>query len=384
MADKTVFLVGTAHVSDESVRDVEEAIKEYAPDAVAVELCQQRYKALKEERRWDETDIGSVITSDRVYLFLLQIMLANFQRKIGEDIGVKPGAEMMAAVEAAESAGIPVVLADRDIKVTLKRAMDLMTLREKGKLLYGFITGFVEGEEINEELVEKMKEKDVLTELMEKLSVETPSIKRVLVDERDEHIAYMIHKTQGERVVAVVGAGHLAGIKRNLKKLDGMGVVVTHTLSVDGVQIKGISRKKINAIAYGVPAVFAVLLIWGFIAHGADMTLNMMGKWFLINGTLSALGVAFALGHPLSVLTAFLAAPFTSLNPAFAAGWVAGYVELRLRKPRVADFKNLMKLKKTSDYWGNRVTKLILVVAFANIGSSIGTFIALPYLATLI
>ncbi len=384
LGDKIVYVVGTAHVSDRSVRAVEEAIEEYEPDAVAVELCRQRYDALKNERRWEDTEITDVISSDKVYLFLLQIMLSNFQRKIGEDLGVKPGAEMMKAVEQAEGKNIRVVLADRDIGVTLKRAMDLMSVKEKAKLLYGFIGGFIEGEGIDEELVEKMKEKDVLTELMEELSLETPSIKQVLVDERDRYIAESIYAADAKRILAVVGAGHVEGIKKHLREMEGADTVVRYSHSMEGVEIKGVSRKKINLVAYGIPALFALLIIWGFIQHGGAVTLDMLMKWFLINGTLSALGVALAFGHPFSVGAAFLAAPFTSLNPAVAAGWVAGYVELKLRKPRVSDFQNLMMLKKTSDYWRNRVTRVILIVAFANIGSTLGTFIALPYIATLI
>ena len=384
LGDKTVYLVGTAHVSDESVKDVEEAILKYKPDAVAVELCEQRYRALKEEQRWDETEIGKVLSSDRVYLFLLQIMLANFQRKIGEDIGVKPGAEMFRAVQIAEASGVPVVLADRDIRVTLKRAMDMMTLKEKLRILYGFISGFIEGEEINQELVERMKERDILTELIEELSVETPSVKKVLVDERDQHIAYMIHRTEAKRVVAVVGAGHMDGIKRNLLELDRMGVVVTHVHSFDGLEIRGMDKRKIKLISWAVPSFLVALFAWLFISRGEAMTLNMLLRLFLLQGTGAALGAAVALGHPLTVLTAFLAAPFAALHPAIAVGWIAGYVELKLRKPRVIDFKNLMKLRKMSDYWGNRVVKIILIVTFANIGSTLGTLIALPYLATLI
>ncbi|MBD3388643.1 MAG: TraB family protein [Candidatus Altiarchaeales archaeon] len=383
LGDKTVYIVGTAHVSDESVKSVEESIRKYRPDAVAVELCEQRYQALKEERKWDETEITEVLSSGRVYLFLMQLLLSNFQRKIGEEVGVKPGAEMMKAVEVAEEEDIKVVLADRDVRVTLKRAMDLMSAKEKIRLLYGIVGGFIEGEEINEELIEKMKEKDVLTELMEELAVETPSIKRVLVDERDQHIAHRIYSAEGRRIVAVIGAGHMEGVKRWLNRFNETGGVVTYTHSMEGVEIGGVSRKKINLIAYGVPAAFIILIIWGYIQHGSAMTLDMIFRWFLINGTLSALGAALALAHPLTVVSAFLAAPFTSLNPAMAAGWVAGYVELKMRKPRVVDFKQLVKLD-TREYWKNRVTRVVLIVVFANIGSTIGTFIALPYLASLL
>jgi len=381
LGDKEVIIVGTAHVSERSVEAVEAAIREHKPDAVAVELCEQRYSALKEEKRWDETEITKVLTSDRIYLFLLQILLGNFQRRIGDDLGIKPGSEMMKAVDVAEELGIEVVLADRDVRLTLKRAMSQMTFKEKAKVAWGFLGGFIGGEEIDEELVERLKEKDVLTELMEELAVETPSIKRVLVDERDSYIAHAIHACPAKKIVAVVGAGHMKGIVENLKALQGE-VLVRYSHSMDDVHIgPAVSKKKINLIAWGIPALFVVLLIWGFVSNGSQMTQDMIIQWVLVNGTLSALGVALALGHPASIIAAFIAAPITSLNPTVAAGWVAGYVELQVRKPRVVDFKNLLKLKSMGDYLGNRVVRVILIVAFANIGSTLGTLIGFGLMA---
>jgi len=387
LGEKTVVLVGTAHVSGESVKAVEDAIAKHKPDVVAVELCEQRYSALKNEKRWEETDILEVVSSGRTHLFLLQILLANFQRKIGEDVGVKPGAEMLKAIEVAEKSKAKVLLADRDIKVTLKRAMDSMSLREKVKVAWGFMDGFLEGQKVDEKLIEKLKEKDVLSELMEELAVETPSIKRVLVDERDSHIAAAIHMCDAKTIVAVVGAGHMEGVKRNLMELDAEeGVIVTHSHSVQGEEVKrkdGVMRK-ISAVSWLIVLAFAAILILGFVQHGGAMTVNMIVKWFLITGTCAAVGAALALSHPLTILSAFLAAPFTTLHPAIAAGWVAGYVELRLRKPRVIDFKTLMLLKSASDYWHNRVVKLVLVVAFTNLGASVGSFIGLTYMVSLI
>jgi pheromone shutdown-related protein TraB len=384
VGDKKIILVGTAHVSNESVKAVEYAIKKHKPDAIAVELCKQRYEALKHEKKWDDEEMGNVISSDRVYLFLLQILLGNFQRRIGDEVGVKPGSEMMKAIELAEKNKVKVVLADRDIKITLKRAMEKMSFIEKFKILTGLMGGVIEGEEINKELVEKLKQKDVLTEMMEELAIETPSIKKVLVDERDEYIAHSIYTADAKTIVAVVGAGHMDGIIKILNELGDKTVLVKYTHTIEGVKIRGISKKKIRAISYLVPAIFAAIIIWGFIQRGLETTAEMILWWLLINGTLSALGVLIARGHPASITAAFLAAPITSLNPAIAAGWVAGYVELKVRKPRVSDFKNMMKLKTTKDYFKNRVVKVVIIVVFANIGSTIGTIIGLPYIASLI
>jgi len=381
LSDKTVFLVGTAHVSQKSVETVRETIEKERPDAVAVELCSQRKGALVDGKKWDETDVMEVFRSGRQYLFLSHLMLANFQRRVGESIGIKPGREMLEAVSIAKEKNIEVALVDRDVKVTLKRAFSSMSVWEKIKLASGFLEGVFEGDEVNEELVEKLKSRDIISELMEELSREIPSVKEVLVDERDRYIALKIASLKAVRVVAVVGAGHVEGIERILLEY-GEDQSTKHSIEELEETVEGGNTLKI--MKYAIPAIFLAIIGWGFLAHGADFTAQMFLKWFLINGTLSALGVALALGHPLSVASAFFAAPFTSLNPAIAAGWVAGLVELKIRKPRVGDFEGLLKLNSLRDIWGNRITKILLVIIFANIGSSIGTFVALPYLVSLI
>lgn len=391
---KKIFLLGTAHVSNRSVEDVSKAIEECRPDVVAVELCQQRYDALVNKKRWENLEITDVIESGRVHLFLAQILLSNFQRKIGEDLDVKPGSEMLAAVKEAEKHGLSVALVDRDIQVTLKRAADQLTALEKAKLAYGFFENFLSGEQLDEETVEKLKEKDMLTEVLEELGRETPSIKRTLVDERDVYIAEKLNSLKGERVLAVIGAGHIEGIKKHLASMEG-STKVNYSLSVgvagcepDAITInretQGKKNSKMKIISYLVPALFAVMIGYSIMTHGGALTLRLLMLWFFINGTLSAIGASLVFPHPLTVAAAFLAAPFTSLNPAVAAGWIAGYVEVKLRKPRVRDFEGLMKLDGMKDYIGNRVTKTILVVALANIGSTIGTLVALPYIYSML
>ncbi|MEA3254992.1 MAG: TraB/GumN family protein [Candidatus Altiarchaeota archaeon] len=376
---KEIFLIGTAHVSRESVDLVRTTIEEVKPDVVAVELCEQRHHAIVNQKRWDETGINKVIQGGRTYLFLMQLLLTNFQRKIGDELGVKPGSEMIQALDMAKERDIPVALVDRDIQITLKRAFNRMSLREKLKILYGLISGVFEGEEINEDLIEELKEKDVLTELMEELGREVPSIKEVLVDERNHYIADKIIGLKEKKVVGVVGAGHVEGIKNLLESRSEVNVD-EELMSLEKVPEK---RSKLK-FGYLIPLAFLLIVGYGFLKDPSGLAVEMLWKWFLINGSLSALGVILAFGHPLSVVSAFLAAPFTSLNPAIAAGWVAGIVEAYVRKPKVKDFEGLLKLNGLRDYWGNGVTRIFLVIAFANLGSSIGTFIALPYLASLL
>jgi len=379
---KEILLLGTAHVSKDSVELVEKTIEKESPDFVAVELCDKRQKSLANEKKWSDTEINKVVREGNAYLFLMQLLLANFQRKIGEDLGIRPGAEMIKALEIAEKKGMGVALVDRDINVTLKRAFSKMSLKEKSRIFIDIISGAFDDEEINEELLEKLKEKDIITEIMEDLGREIPSAKEVLVDERDRYIANRILNLDAKKVLAVVGAGHVDGIKGILESNSKSKKDLNNEIDeLDGIPQK---KSRIKLIAYIIPAIFIAIVGYGFYSHGFSMTLDILLKWFLINGTLSAIGVLLAMGHPLSALTAFLAAPFTSLNPTIAAGWFAGITETWIRKPRVKDIEGLLKLNSISDYWKNRVTRILLVIAFANIGSSIGTFIALPYLAAML
>lgn len=373
---REIFLVGTAHVSKESVDLVRDVIERENPDIVAVELDEQRYDSLLNKKKWDETEIHKVIRTGKTYLFLMQLLLTNFQRKIGDKFGIKPGSEMLKAIEVAREKDSKIALVDRDVRVTLKRAFNRMSLREKFRLLFGFFSGVFEDEEISEEILEKLKDKDIMTEMMEELSREIPSIKDVLIDERDRYIANKIIGLEGKRVVAVVGAGHVEGIKRIIES--------RKKENIEKLEKIPESRNPWKYLGYSVPLIFISLVVWGFYTNGTELTIEMLKKWFLINGVLSAIGTALAFGHPLSIMVAFLAAPFTSLNPTLAAGWFAGLTEAWIRKPKVKDFDNLFKLDGIRDYWGNRVTRILLVIVFANIGSSIGTFIALPYLALLL
>ncbi len=371
---KEIFLIGTAHVSKESVSLVRKTIEEEIPDIVAIELCEQRYHAIVNQKKWDETEIGNVIRSGKIYLFLMQLLLTNFQRKIGDELGIKPGSEMLQALEIAKEKNIPVALVDRDIKTTLKRAFNRMSLMEKFKILYGLISGAFEKEEINDELIEKLKEKDVITEMMEDLGREIPSIKEVLVDERDHYIADKIAGLKEKKVVAVVGAGHVDGIK-NLLESEGISRknVKEELKNLEKIPEGG---SKLKYLGYLIPLVIIGIVIFGFSLKGGDFLWESIVKWVVINGTLAALGTALAFGHPFSIITAFLAAPITSLNPLLAAGWFAGAVEAKVRKPKVKDFEGLLKLNSLRDYWRNGVTRILLVMAFANIGSSLGTFLA--------
>lgn len=373
---KEILLVGTAHVSAESVDLVRKTIDEEKPDAVAVELDAQRYESLVNKKRWDETEIHKVLKEKKTQLFLLQLLLSNFQRKIGDKLGSKPGAEMAAAVEEAKKMNVRVELADRDIRITLKRAFARMSLREKFKMLFGFVSGIFEEEEIEKDIIEKLKDNDVMTEMLNELSAQIPSVKQVLIDERDAYIAEKILSAEGKKIVAVVGAGHVAGIKKRLEDGSRKDIRALDTLPSGGAFWK--------YLGYAIPAIFLIIVAYGFYTNGANITAELLLRWFLITGVFAAFGAAAALAHPLSIAAAFVAAPFTTLHPALAAGWFAGLTEAWIRKPKVRDFDELYRLNGLGDYWRNGVTRILLVMAFTNLGATAGVVVGLPYLATLL
>ncbi len=379
ISDK-IILVGTAHISKESVEEVKKTIEEFRPDIVAVELCERRYEAITKKDKWENTPITTLLKSNNAYLMLAQTFLSSIQRKMGKEYGVEPGSEMIAAMDVAKKNDIEVALVDRDISITLKRAWRKMGFFEKFRLTWEFLKAIVgfDDEDLEEIDLQEIMDQDVISSMMEEFGKIAPSVSTVLIHERDQYIAKkIIEESKKGKVLAVVGAGHLSGIKKYLKK---------SKIEVNLKDLEFVPKKRINiwkAIGYAVPVLFAALIIYLILTGNWERAGNALLWWFLINGSLSALGTLIARGHPLSILTAFVAAPLTSLSPAVAAGWVAGYVEFKLRKPVVKDFKNLSKLDSTKDFFNNRVVRLLMVVALANLGSMIGTFVALPYLFSL-
>ena len=380
-----IVLVGTAHVSKDSVDEVRSVIEEYKPDIVAVELCEKRYETLTNKDKWENTPITSLIRENRAYVILAQTFLASIQRKLGKEYGVEPGSEMIAAIDEAKKNNLQIALVDRDITITLKRAWRKMGLREKTRLAWEFMKALVgyDEEEMKElDLKELMKE-DVISSLMKEFSEIAPSVSTVLIRERDEYIAKRIlDESKKGKVLAVVGAGHIKGIQENLNKNE-------FKFKVDLKELEIVPKKRISigkVIAVAIPTIFFGIIAWLVITRGAN-ALNQIGNiflwWFLIHGALSALGAAIARGHPLSIATAFLAAPFTSLEPFFAPGWFAGLVEAKLRPPRVKDFQDISKIESLRDFWRNKVIRLLMLVALANLGSIIGTFVAIPWIISL-
>ena len=372
-----IILVGTAHISKDSVKEVKKAIDEYKPDIVAVELCNRRYEAITKKDQWENTPVTKLLKSNNAFLLLAQTFLGSIQRKLGKEYGVEPGSEMIAAMDAAKKKGLEVALIDRDISITLRRAWRRMGFREKFRLVWEFLKAIVgfDDEEMEELDLKKLMDEDVISSLMEEFGEIAPSVSDVLIHERDKYIAKKIQdESKKGRVVAVVGAGHLKGIKDHLLK---------DMSDVDLKELEYVPKKRfsiLKAVGYAIPVIFVALIIYIYSTFGLEQTIDALKWWIIINGGFSAVGAAIARAHPFSIITAFFAAPITSLNPAIAAGWVAGYVEFKMRKPVVRDFKALSKIDDLKDFWNNRVIRLLMVVALANLGSMIGTFVALTYI----
>jgi pheromone shutdown-related protein TraB len=367
--NKEIVLIGTAHVSRESSDLVAAVIEAEKPDTVCVELCASRYQTIRMKDQWQNMDIVKVIKEKKTFLLLSNLILAAFQKRIAAKLDIVPGAEMIRAIESADALGAAVHLADREIRVTLSRAWKTMSFWEKNKLLYQLLISFAEADDISEEDIEKMKEQDVLEALMADVGKSMPMLKRILIEERDQYLAEKIRTAPGERIVAVVGAGHVAGIKANWEQP--IDIAALETLPLEG--------KLASILGWGIPAAIVLMIAGGFFFGGAHVGTNMVTGWVLTTGILAGIGAAAALAHPLTILSSVLAAPITTLHPLIAAGWVSGLVEAFSRKPRVRDIEALpMDILTVKGFWRNKVTRILLVVVFTNIGASIGTFVAVP------
>ncbi len=369
--DKEIILVGTAHVSKESTRLVKQVIEEEKPDTVCVELCQSRYQSIKQKDLWQDMDIVKVIKEKKAFLLLSNLLLASFQKRVAKKLEVKPGQEMITAMETAEATGAEVYLADRDVRVTLSRAWRIMGFWTKIKILFQLILSVGEIDDISQEDVEQMKNKDILETLLTDVGKAMPELKKALIDERDEYLAWKIKNAPGKKIVAVVGAGHVPGIKKHWQE------------NTDIENLEKIPPKSpvSNQIKWIIPLFIAALFIWGFFMGGAKASADMAISWVIANGILAGLGAAIALGHPMTIISSVLAAPLTSLNPMIAAGWVSGLVEAFLRKPKVMDFEKLPDdIGTVKGFWKNKVTRILLVVLFTNLGSMTGTFVAIPFM----
>lgn len=374
--DENLRLLGTAHVATASVEAVRENISEWKPDIVAVELCKSRYDALTQDRRLDKEGLLKVIKEGKAPMVLLQSLLAAEQRKMGMDEGQQPGAELLAAVEAAQEVGVEVALVDRDIQTTLRRAWNKMGLKEKIGLMWALMADDDSQEEL--ELEEMLADKDLLTSLMEELREVSPGAGEVLIDERDEYIARKISEVRGRgKVLAVLGAGHLDGVSKFLS----VGIEKDDS-RIASLSVVPKGGRLLKTISYGIPLVLLGMLGW-FAYNGDLESIKENGiYWFAGNFIGAALFCMLAGGHPIAILVAAIASPITSLNPALAAGWFAGYAQMKVKEPTGEDLTEFLKLDSAKLFWTNRAGRILLVTALTNLGSMAGAWISMGLIAS--
>jgi len=368
--DDNLRLVGTAHISSTSVALVRQQIEDWEPDLVAVELCESRKASLLDPEALENEDLLKILNDGKSHMILLQSALAAEQRRMGIASGEKPGAELLAAIEAAEEVGVPVELVDRDVVITLRRAWSKMGLREKWRVMDAFL--WQEDDDDEASVEELLEDSDMLSNLMEEAREVAPGAGSVLIDERDAFIAGRLQQIRGKgKVLAVVGAGHLNGIVHQLGE---PAMESTSRLT----ELNEEPRKPVlpKILVAAIPILFFSVVGWlAYTGQLSDLR-RSAEIWLAVNAGLTGLGIIIARGHPLSVIIGALASPLTSLNPFVAAGWVAGYTQLKVDAPIGKDAQDFLALDEVSLFWKNRVGKVLLVTALGNLGSVAGTWIA--------
>ncbi len=374
---KEIILIGTAHVSKESALLVTRVIESERPDTVCVELCETRLQSIRDKDAWRNMDIIKVIREKKAMFLLMNLVLASFQKRIAEKFEIKPGQEMINAIEAAEKIDARVFPADRAIQTTLTRVWRSMGLWERMKLMFQMVFSLGNTDAVTEAEIERMKQEDILQTLLADMKRSHPVLERILIDERDQFLAETIRTAPGDRIVAVAGAGHVPGIKRYL----------ADNTPVDMAELTRIPRGGNfgKIMKWLIPLAILVLFGAGFFIKGKGGGADMIWLWIAANGLFAGLGAIAALAHPWTILTSILAAPVTSLNPMIAAGWVSGLVEAISRKPKVKDLESIpVDILSVRGFWRNNVTRILLVVVFTNLGSSIGTMAAIPLMLKVI
>lgn len=361
---KEILIVGTAHVSQASIDEVKATLEEIRPDAIAIELDEERYQSMTQAKKWEDTDIVSIIKQKKTGFLLAQMILSSYQRKIANQFQLKAGDEMNTAIQFAQQENIRLLKIDRSIQVTLMRVWRSLNFWAKMNLLSeGILSFFEPNVEVKD--IEALKESDLLASALDQISHQFPQIAETLIFERDRVMAERLRRAQGSVIVAVVGAAHVPGILKAIETPQ----------QIDELLKIPPKSKSSNLTQWIVPLLLLGLILVTML-QSPNMAIDTLLRFILINGSLAALGTALALGHPLSILTAFLMAPLGALSPFLATGWFAGLMEAWIHKPKVDDFIKLQEdILHVKGYWTNRVARILLVVLFANLFASIGTIV---------
>jgi pheromone shutdown-related protein TraB len=368
--EREFIIVGTAHISRHSADLVRDVIEKEKPDVVCVELDEKRMIALSEKNRWENLDLKNIIRQKQLSTLIVNLVLSSYQKKLGEKLGVTPGTELLEAVKTAKENNIPVELCDREVRITLRRAWHSMGFWQKIKFLFGGLAGIFEKQELTEEKLAELRSKDVLSEMMDELGKAMPVLKKVIIDERDQYIAQKMKEGNGQKIVSVVGAGHVKGIINVLES--------DEKINLKEIEIIPNPSPVAKIIGWGIPAVIIGSILFIGYSKGLSEAGDNAIFWILANGIPSALGALIALAHPVTIITSFFAAPVTSLTPLIGAGYVAAFVQAYFQPPLVKDFQNVAEsARKISMWWKNKLLKVLLVFILASLGSVLGTYVGL-------
>ena len=366
--DKTILLVGTAHISQESVLLVKKVIEQEHPDCVCLELDDKRYQALTQKKRWESLDLKTIIKDKQLSTLLVSLLMASYQKRLGGKLGVTPGAELLMAAQTAKGLQIPLSLCDRDVRITLRRAWKSTSFFKKGYLLASLLASLFDKTELSEDKLEELKQKDVLTEMMEEMGEALPDLKRVLIDERDLYLVEKIKSSPGKKIVAVVGAGHVAGM---LNKFDTDNKDKIAEVTV----IPPVSRGY-KIVGWAIPLLIIGSLGVIGVQKGASVAGDNILFWILANGIPASIGALLALAHPLTTLSAFASAPITSLTPVIGAGYVTAFIQVLTCPPVVKEFETAGEdIGSFTGWWKNRLLRVFLVFILTGLGSAVGTWI---------
>ncbi|HCC37795.1 MAG TPA: TraB family protein [Treponema sp.] len=384
---KKIILIGTAHISKGSIEEVNRIITDEKPGKVCVELDQGRYTSISQKESWEKLDVSKIFKEGKGFLLIANLVLSGFQRRMGSELGVKPGDEMKAAIETSAALGIPFRLCDREVQTTLRRAWARCGLWSKCKLLASLLASAFSTEKLKPEEIENLKKQNELDGMMGELSDYLPEVKETLIDERDQYLAAKIWIAANEddstdqTVAAVVGAGHSQGIKSHLEKI----AAGEESSDVSQLDIIPPPRTASKLAGWIIPIVIVALIAVGFFRAGTALTLEMILRWVLWNGSLAAAGCLISLGHPLAILASFLGAPVSSLNPFIGIGMISGLVQVAFCKPRVSDTQTLFEdISSLKGIYRNRISRALLVFFLSSLGGAIGNFISIPAIAGLL
>lgn len=363
---KEIILIATAHVSQESVELVKEVIAEEQPDSVCVELDEERYQNIQNPKAWENTDIVKVIKAKKIGFLIANLLLSSYQKKMAKKLNTTVGGEMLQGIESAKEIGADLVLADRNIQTTFLRIWRKLSLWEKAKLVISLFSSFDEDSEISSQDLQELLQEDMLEAVIAGLREEFPQIGEILIHERDQYLASKIKNAPGQKIVAVLGGAHVPGVKEEIYQ----------TQDLEKISVVPPKSGFSKIAGWIIPAVITGLIAYAFILN-AQTGLQQLSSWVVWTGALAALFTTLSLGHPLSILTSFVAAPLTTLHPMLACGWFAGLVEATIKKPTVQDVQNIQTdIFSLKGIFTNRFLKTIVIVIMANIGASIGTLIA--------